>query len=413
MPTLLQINVTANWGSTGKIAEAIGSLAIARGWESYIAYGRGKPQSASQLLRIGDDIDLYAHAIESRLLDNHGLASRRATRRLLKRVAEIKPDIIHLHNIHGYYVNYPMLFDFIKEWGGPVVWTLHDCWTFTGHCSHFTFPGCQRWVDGCHDCPQTSQYPSSLWRDRSCKNYRDKKSAFTGCRDLTFVPVSDWLAGELSRSFLGGYPSVTIHNGIDLDRFRPLDLPAENADRRLLLGVASVWTDRKGLDAFVKMRQLLPREEYDITLVGLSPKQIASLPEGITGITRTESVDELVELYNRAFLYVNPTLEDTFPTTNLEALACGTPVITYRTGGSPEAIDQHTGVVVDYADVTSMAEAIVDVSRRNPFRAQTCRQRAETLYDRDTAFNQYLNLYEQLLDESRRDKAISQYDSRS
>lgn len=393
---LLQINVTANWGSTGKIAEDIGKLAIDAGWESWIAYGRGNPSSESKLIRIGNDWDMKSHALQSRLFDNHGLASSKVTKIFIQQIKEIKPHIIHLHNIHGYYLNYPLLFDFLKEYGAPVVWTLHDCWPFTGHCAYYDYAKCDKWRTQCHDCPQLRSYPASVWLDRTERNFNRKKDAFLSHPDITFVPVSDWLKTELSKSFLSDYSAITIHNGINLDIFKPSQNITKQGNEKVILGVASVWDKRKGLDEFVKLRPLLP-DNYLIILVGLSQDQISSLPAGITGIRRTENVGQLVDLYSMADVFVNPTLEDIFPTTNLEALACGTPVITYETGGSPEAIDDHTGFVVPYQDVTTLAEKIKIVCEKHPFDSIKCRERAVEFYDKQKVFKEYINLYNQLL----------------
>lgn len=397
MKTLLQINVTANRGSTGKIAENIGKLAIDDGWESWIAYGRGNPKSASNLIRVGNDWDMKLHALQTRIFDNHGLTSVNATKRFVNQIEEIKPDIIHLHNIHGYFLNYPVLFDFLKAYGAPIVWTLHDCWPFTGHCAYYDFAQCDRWKTGCHDCPQLKSYPASLLLDNSRRNYEKKRETFVNNKlNITFIPVSNWLRDELSKSFLSGYNAITIHNGIDLDVFHPSQTVEKHSDKKIVLGVASVWDRRKGLEEFIKLRKLLPND-YDIILVGLSQKQIASLPKGITGISRTENQAQLAELYSKADVFANPTLEDNFPTTNLEALACGTPVITYNTGGSPEAIDNTTGFVVGYQDAASMAEKIQLVCETHPFSPQSCRDRAVKFYDGKQVFRQYLNIYNSLL----------------
>ena len=394
---LLQINVTANWGSTGKIAEDIGKLAMEAGWESWIAYGRGNPSSASNLIRIGSDWDMKLHGLQTRILDKHGLASRKATKEFIKKVKEIAPDVIHLHNIHGYYLNYPILFEFLKEYGRPIIWTLHDCWSFTGHCAYYDFVKCNRWIAGCHDCPQLRSYPASIMMDRSARNYEDKRISFLGLENLTFVPVSDWLDQDIKKSFLKDYPSLVIHNGIDLDVFRPREKQTKDKNTYIVLGVASVWEKRKGLDEFVTLRKLLP-DSYNIVLVGLSKEQISGLPNGIKGISRTDSVEELVDLYSKADVFVNPTLEDNFPTTNLEALACGTPVITYDTGGSPEAIDEMTGVVVPYKDVNKLAQEIQRVCEEHPIDSYNCRKRAEKYFNKQSAFKSYIELYNTLIE---------------
>ncbi|MDE7381492.1 MAG: glycosyltransferase [Muribaculaceae bacterium] len=397
MPKLLQINVTANWGSTGKIAEEIGKLAINAGWESYIAYGRGRPVSKSRLIRVGNDYDMYSHILRTRLFDSHGLASRHATLSLIKKIKLISPDIIHLHNIHGYYLNYPILFEYLKNTGIPVVWTLHDCWTFSGHCAHHLSPFCDKWKTECNNCVRLSSYPASIWKDRSKRNFFQKKESFSSLPNLTLVPVSYWLQQELSSSFLADYHSFVIHNGIDLSIFTPSDNQiSKQRDYYSILGVSSVWEARKGLDDFIKLRYLLP-DNFHITLVGLSPKQIKSLPPGIKGITRTQSVEELRNLYREADIFVNPTLEDTYPTTNLEAMACGTPVLTYATGGSPESIGEATGEVIDYGDVKKLAERIRKVCETHPYSSGRCRAHAEAHFDKNQAFQKYLELYNKLI----------------
>lgn len=394
---LIQINTTANWGSTGKIAEDIGKIALENGWESWIAYGRGKPKSESNLIRIGNDFDMHFHGIQSRLFDNHGIASKKVTRQFISQIKNISPDIIHLHNIHGYYLNYPILFDYLKSWGGPVIWTLHDCWTFTGHCAYYDYIKCDKWQTKCYECPQQRSYPASFWKDRSQANYFDKKKSFLGCPNLTFVPVSNWLKRELSKSFLSEYNAITIHNGIDINLFHPIHNIHSYSDKKIILGVASVWDKRKGLDEFIKLRKILSND-YEIILVGLSERQITTLPKGIKGLKRTESVEQLVSLYNRANVFVNPTLEDNFPTTNLEALACGTPVITYNTGGSPEAIDAETGAAVNYQDIDLLATKIKEFCKSSSSTiSQKCRNRALILYDKNIVFRKYIRLYNDIL----------------
>lgn len=395
MYKLLQINVTANSGSTGKIAEAIGRLAINRGWESWIAYGRGTPQSESHLIRIGNDWDMRWHGVETRLLDNHGLASRRTTRKFISQIKEINPDIIHLHNIHGYFINYPLLFRFLQEWGGPVVWTLHDCWPFTGHCAYFDMVNCNKWQNKCMNCPQRDSYPKS-YIDQSFRNYITKKSSFnTILSQLTLVPVSKWLSDLLTKSYLCNCRIRKIHNGIDLKLFKPLS--DFSKEKFVILGVASVWDQRKGLADFIKLSNILS-DRYKIILIGLSEKQIKSLPPNIQGIRRTENINQLVELYSIADVFINPTWEDNFPTTNIEALACGTPVITYRTGGSPEAIDSNTGIVVEQGDVQGLKKAIETIrTSSDRFTPELCRDRVEKYFNQDDRFEEYFELYEKII----------------
>lgn len=391
---LLQINITANWGSTGKIAEQIGLVAMKHGWESYVAYGRWANPSQSHLIKVGNMMHSVLHYAEQRIFDNEGLCSSGPTKGLVKQIEKIQPDIIHLHNIHDHYLNYKILFEFLQEYNHPVVWTFHDCWAFTGHCFHFVTQQCYRWKTGCYECPLRNVSPQTLL-DCSRQHWELKKKYFGGCKNLTIIPVSKWMEDFVHESFLKDCNILTIHNGIDLNVFRPMESTAKTQDVMNILGVASVWSTSKGLADFIKLRRLLP-ENYHITLIGLSKTQIRQLPEGIVGIERTNNVEELVEYYNKADVFVNSTYEDSFPTVNLEALACGTPVITYRTGGSPEAIDERTGVVIEQCDVDGLADAIREMKSR-PLSSSACRQRAELLWNKDKCFEAYIDLYERLV----------------
>ena len=376
---LLQLNATANWGSTGKIAEGIGVAALNRGWESAIAYGRMVNPSRSKLIFAGSKSGTYLHYAQCRLFDREGLGSAAPTRRLIKAIRELNPDVIQLHNIHDHWLNYPLLFNYLAETEIPVVWTFHDCWAFTGGCAHFEGARCFEWRNnGCEMCA-----------------HGHRRSAL-GSR-LHVVAVSRWLEDYARQSFLGesGAAFSVINNGIDVNG---VFTPGNKAEKeKMILGVSNVWPAYKGLGDFVKLRQLLPAD-VTMTLVGLTEKQIASLPEGIRGITRTSSAEELAGLYRRASVFVNPTHNDSFPTVNLEALACGTPVVTYRTGGSPEAVDGSTGIVVEKGNVGALAEAVNRVIC-NPadFTAEACRSRAVSCFDKDVQFGKYIDLYDSLL----------------
>ena len=397
MPTLLQINVTGNSGSHGKIAEEIGRLALQRGWRSIIAYGRWTNASQSELIRIGSDYDVAEHGLESRLMDNHGLASRRATKRLVQQIEEIKPDIIHLHNVHGYYLNYRILFEYLNATNIPLVWTLHDCWSFTGHCAHYVTASCERWKTGCSQCPLKNDYPKSFV-DRSSRNFRLKRDLFTANKNLHLIAVCDWLGGIVAQSFFHDMDLHVIKNGIDVNVFKPDTARSKVGvnKKRTVLGVSSVWHKDKGLFDFYRLRESLP-SNYEIILVGLSKKQINNLPYGISGIERTESVMDLVHLYSQSDVFVNPTYADTFPTVNLEALACGTPVITYKTGGSPEAIDDETGLVIEQGNVGMLAAAIKEMCENTQDYSTKCRERAVRLLDMRDKYAEYFDVYDSII----------------
>ena len=271
-PTLLQINLSANVGSHGRIAEEIGKMAMEQGWRSLIAYGRAANPSKNELIRVGTNLDIYEHLIETRLFDNHGLASRCATKRFIEKVKELKPDIIHLHNIHGYYMNYRILFEYLNHVDIPIVWTLHDSWSFTGHCGQYLMADCMKWQSGCSHCPQhKEEYPTS-YVDRSEKNYALKKTLFSANKHLHLVPVSKWMADNVRHSFMKDADIRVINNGIDVNTFVPLQI--QKGDEKIqILGVSNVWTSYKGLYDFYKLRELLDEDEYDITLVGLTANQ--------------------------------------------------------------------------------------------------------------------------------------------
>ena len=392
MRKLLQINVCSNLLSTGRIVEDIAKTAVDYGWESYIAYGRSSRPSISNEVRIGSKKDVYLHYLADKLWDCEGLASRRATKELILKIKEIQPDIIHLHNIHDHYLNYPLLFEFLIEYKRPVVWTQHDCWAFTGGCHYFDITQCEEWKNQCNPC----RFKSGIFGSRSSQHFKLKQELFAQIRNLTYIPVSNWMGKLIEESVQGKRRIVTIHNGIDTTRFRILNVSKSISDHFTILGVAAVWDKRKGLSDFIQLRSMLPLDKFSIVLVGLSNNQISKLPTGIKGIKRTTNVEELVRLYNDANIFVNPTYSDNFPTTNLEALACGTPVITYRTGGSPEAVDEDTGIVIEKGDISALKEAIISICN-NPLSAEKCRERAVKLFEKSNSFVKYIELYDSLL----------------
>lgn len=362
---VLMINSVCGIRSTGRICTDLALELKAQGNEVRIAYGRESvpEQYNKYAVRIGNEWDVRLHGVRSRLLDEHGLGSKSATKRFLKWAEQYDPELLWLHNIHGYYINYELLFDWIK--GRPemqVKWTLHDCWAFTGHCSHFTVAKCEQWKTGCSCCVQKKRYPASLLVDNCRKNYLRKRIAFTGVKNMTLITPSKWLADLVKQSFLKDYPVEVRHNTIDTAVFKPTPSDFREryglTDKKIILGVASVWDDRKGLDDFIQLADML-NDNYKIVLIGLSDKQIKALPEKILGLPRTNSAQELAEVYTAADVFVNPTHEDNYPTTNLEAQACNTPVITYQTGGSPESVPVES--VVECGDIEGLFKLIIDV----------------------------------------------------
>jgi len=392
MPSVLQLNCTANWGSTGKIAEGIGLAAMARGWKSAIAFGRYQNPSCSQLVRVGLQKDVYLHYARHRLFNSEGLGSKNATQILIEWIRDYNPDIIHLHNIHDHWINFPLLAKYLGSIKTPVVWTFHDCWAFTGGCTYFDHPECNKWMVYCNNCVRRKYAV-----DNSERNFVLKRNLLSQFADrLTIVAVSYWLEMLCRKSFLKDVDIRLIHNGIDTDKYTQR---TKKNNKALIVGVASPWDKRKGLDDIKKLRALIPIEDVDIVLIGLDKRQILTLPEGITGFCRTQNVAELAEWYSKGWAFINPTHSDNFPTVNLEALACGTPVITYDTGGSPEAIDSSTGLVVEQGNVEKLASAVTSICNgTHNFSSQQCRKRAVENFNQKTQFDKYIDLYQSLID---------------
>lgn len=394
---ILQINSVCGIGSTGRIVTDLHALLISQGHKSTVAFGRDKAKNCTTAIRIGNSVDNYLHVARTRLFDAHGFASLSATKVFIAKIIALNPDVIHLHNLHGYYLHVGLLFEYLKQTDKSVIWTLHDCWAFTGHCSHFDYIGCDRWKSECHHCPSKVEYPKSLFFDRSKKKYKQKKELFTGVPDLTIVIPSRWLSILVKESYLQEYPVKVINNGIDLSVFKPVSSDFRtryNLHRQfVILGVAFNWGVRKGYQYFIDLaKKLNPNEK--IVLVGVSEQQIKELPNGIIGIAKTNSSAELAEIYSSADIFVNPTLEDNFPTTNLEALACGVPVITFNTGGSPEALDDDCGMVVERGDLNGLIAAIEKVKKNGKiFYTAQCQKRANDLYGKNDRFKEYVSLY--------------------
>ncbi len=390
-PKLLEISVVCGIRSVGRIAADIAQEYEKKGWECKIAYGRlDVPENCQRFaVRIGDQLNLAVHGISSMLLDRQGLASKKATERFLHWANGYDPDLLWLHVIHGYYINYEMLFAWIKSRPQmKVYWTFHDCWAFTGHCCYFTAEKCQKWKTGCYKCPLKNRYPSSYFLDNSQDNFNRKKAAFTGVKDMTIICPSQWLADLTKISFMGCYPIKVIHNRIDLSAFVPTNGDFKEKyqlqEKNVVLGVASSWDWRKGLRDYIALSQKLP-EEYVVLVVGLFEKQIRDirkdLPESryskesesitryvsdghadLLCMTKTDNVRQLAELYTLAFVYANLSYEENYPTTNLEAAACGTTVLTYRTGGSPESCKPEN--VIEVGDLEAVVKRLKELEQQ-------------------------------------------------
>lgn len=407
---IVQINpVLRTSTSTGRIMQEIGALAEHEGWHNWCAYGKGRDgirPCTTDVIPVGDKWSTALHGLLTRAFDRHGLGSAAATRAFVARLREIDPDIIHIHNIHGYFLNYPVFFEYLRNSRVKVIWTVHDCWLYTGHCYYYSAIGCDRWKSGCGRCPQRGAFPRSVLIDRSRQNFIDKRACFTSIpRDrMVIVPVSQWMRDEMSHSFFSEYPFQVIHNGIDTTVFRPCGDDTEvrrrlgiPAGQKIILGLASIWSAEKGLDDFIRLAGML-RSDETIVMVGVDPQTARSLPASVKWLRRTENIDMLAQLYSAASAFVNPTYQDNYPTVNLEAIACGTPVVTYCTGGSVESVTPATGRIVAQGDVSGLLDAVREIEDlgKGAF-AEPCRSHALSNFRKEDRYHDYLRLYDSLL----------------
>lgn len=399
---IAQINMLP-YGSTGKIMLQIGRTVTDHGHQSklfvpvmFSRTKKGKTVVGKEFTEFGSFWENCLHYYFGTIFGMNGCFSQIGTRQMIRELKEFNPDIIHLHNLHGFCINLPMLFRYIKKNHIRVVWTLHDCWSFTGHCPYFTMVKCDRWKNGCFNCPQPRIYPK-MYLDTSKIMYKMKKKWFSGIADMTVVTPSQWLADLAKQSFMKSYPVKVINNGIDLNTFKPT--PSDfrehygiKKNQYIILGVAFGWGERKGLDVFVELAERLD-DRYQIVLVGTDERVDAGLPRNVIAIHTTQNQQELAQIYSAANLLVNPTREENYPTVNMESIACGTPVLTFRTGGSPEILDVTCGSVVDYDDIDALEREIKRICVEQPYREQACLTKSRK-FDKNEKFEEYVRLYE-------------------
>jgi glycosyltransferase involved in cell wall biosynthesis len=401
--TLFQINVDANNGSNGSIARDIGTIALSKGWKSYIAFGRRSIPCDSELIRIGNKADLFVHGLLTRFFDMHGLGSVFATKRLIRQMKRIKPDIVHLHNIHGYFLNYKLLFEYLNKEQIPVVWTFHDCWPFTGHCGHFTNVQCFRWLRECGDCPMKKRYPASLWLDRSRQNFQLKKRLFTtpAVDKLYITTVSEWLKSLVEQSFFAKYPIHVIFDGIDTESFIPRESNLRQQyglqDKFVLISAAANWSKSKGWDDYIKLSTILPNDCV-IMLLGVTPEQQRSLPTNIIGVQRVEGKSKLAEYYSMGDILLNLSYQETFGMTTAEAMACGTPGISYNVTACPELISPETGLVVEPGNMDQILSAIATIKQNGKHHySDACRKRVLDNFDFKKVNHRFFEIYDEIL----------------
>lgn len=389
---IIQINATCGVGSTGKIAVSISELLTALGTDNKIFYS-ALSNGYQQGISFATAKYIKIQSLKSHILGNYGFNSKRETKKMIMKLEDFSPDIVLIHNIHGHDVNLEMLFEYFKKKKIKVFWTFHDCWAFTGYCTHFMMVKCNKWQTGCGSCPQKNKY--SCFFERSSEMYKKKKDLFIGI-DLTIITPSSWLADQVKKSFFYKCQVKVINNGINLQIFRPTESNFREKynltkERFLLLGVAFNWEKSKGLDVFLELEKRLDSKKFQIVLVGTNEKIDRILSDNIISIHKTQNQLELAAIYTAADLFVNPTREDTYPTVNMESIACGTPVLTFKTGGSPEILDDFTGSVVECDDIEALEKEILRIYEERPYKQESCLNRAKK-FNQDERYEEYIEL---------------------
>lgn len=391
---VVQINAVSGVGSTGKIVEDISSILNQKNIVNYILYSYGNTNH-KQSIKYMSNFEVKVGALKSKILGNYGLNYKIPTKRLIKLLDKINPDIVHIHNIHGHNLHLEIFFKYLKSKNIKVIWTFHDCWAFTGYCTYFDYINCNKWKESCQNCPQKRAY--SWLFDKSSRLYDIKKELFTAIENMTIITPSKWLADLAGQSFLAKKQIKVINNGIDLEIFKPaisnFRYKYGLQNKTVILSVALGFEERKGFKYFLQLSKIVDKN-IKIVLVGVTSEQIKNLPENIIGIEKTNNQKELAEIYTAADIFINCTLEDNFPTVNIEALACGTPVITFNTGGSIESVDNNTGVIITKGDIYSLNDAInnFDYERYN---TAECIKRAKQCYEKNMKYTEYIDLYKE------------------
>lgn len=394
---VIQINVDWDNGGPGTIEKDIYDTLISQGHKCKIIYSRGKYPENNDLIRIGNDFDIKVHALLSRITGLEGYFSIKATKRIINVIRNYNPDIIQLHNLLGHYINHPYLFRFLKGLNIPIVWTLHDCSPFTGHCINFDRVNCEKWKIKCDKCPLYKEYPYSYIFDTSKKIFEDKQKWFSELNNLHLIAPSQWMFNIIKDSILKKKNLVVINNGINLEQFEPTksDLRKQYKleDKVVLLSAAYIWNEMKGIKVLKELSDKMP-EKYALVLIGNNSDK--SLLRNTIFIPAISDKRILAQWYSTADIFVNPTLGDNFPTVNIEALSCGTPIVTYNTGGSPEIVGSECGQIVKSNTVKELIEKIQMIDTNTEMRIK-CRKRALE-YDRNIVYKKYLQLYQNILD---------------
>lgn len=400
MKKIVEIN-GINYGSTGNTAINIATEAKKQGYDMYLFFRNsrvGKSRLKENQELIGNWLDKVISERLCYITGLNGYFNIINTHSLLKRLDQIKPDLIHLHSLCDSFVNIEMLFKYIIKNDIPVIWTLHDSWPFTGRCAQNR---CTKWQEGCGNCPHKDYYPGTLYFDNSKKVLEKRAKLYNQLNNLTIVTPSKWLGSLVSKSiFKNKYPVKVINNGINLNVFKPTESSFREKhnlqDKYIVLALAYYWDHSKGLDIIIELSKRLP-SNYQIVLVGTNDELDKILPSNIISIHRTNTQEELVEIYSASDVFINPTRDENYPTVNMEAIACGIPVITFDTGGSAEIISDNTGSSIKMNDTDGMEKEIIRVCETKPYSKEDCLKRSKS-FDMQDKYKEYVQLYKQLLD---------------
>ncbi len=394
---VLMVNTVSGFGSTGSICTDIASVLNKQGHECCIAYGQGTTTYKNSF-KIGTKVENHIHNIGSRLYGKQGYFTKRGTQKFVEFIKGYNPDVIHLHNLHGNYLNLKVLFEYLIDVQKPVVWTLHDCWAFTGKCAHYTDVQCYKWQTQCNKCPQVKKYPTSLFFDQSQIMYEDKKKWFTALKNLTIIPVSHWLEGEVKKSFFKNNTIVPIYNWVDHSVFKSCkenvkDQYGINTKKFIILGVSASWSSSNDrLNDFIALSKLISND-MQIVLVGKAANK-KDIPSSIIHIPYVNGKDELAKLYSDANVYVHVSTEDTFGKVIAEALSCGTPAIVYNTTACPEIIGEGCGYVVEKRNTTQILDVIKKIKALSKEQyIGKCRQHVIENFDFNTNINSTIDNY--------------------
>lgn len=397
---ILQINACYGYLSTGIIIEDLEKEIYKSEGVCYVAYQTAVKEPVCGF-RIGNKFDRYIHGIHSRIFGKQGYRSNRATKKLLKWIVSVNPDIIHLHNLHSNYLNFNMLCDYIAEKNIKTVYTFHDCWAFTGKCSHYASASCDKWQTSCGNCPQLKNEVPSLIFDNTGKVLKDRTQHLNKIPDLTIVPCSFWMEEQIKKSLLKPKRIVTLYNGTDTNMFRPHSNSFRKDykldDKFLILGFANKWSNTKNIEGVKFISGNLADDEI-IVIVGCNEKQkeLFSKFKNIVPVGYIGDRQLLSDIYSSADVFVNLTYEDTLPTVNMESICSKTPVITFNSCGSPELVSSSTGIVVDKGDFEGILNAIRFVKENS---AQFDFEDLIKKYDKNVCYNKYIELYKQILDD--------------